>query len=206
MRGFLIYIYSFVCLAAPGLSRGMQDLCSSLSHVGSSSLTKDGTPCLGSSESQPLDHRGSPHKGALSKRKTQQEGGVRRSRRVSLEDNDLEAGVFLERPPGGVAKWKMRSEVGQAHLSGRRTWGRKEEAALLPPTLHPCSQFTAQGLPTWPGSLARGQLSWAGQPQLSPSAAWTQGQGGVGRAPPGVSGPAAFPGVASAACCDGVHV
>lgn len=96
--------------------------------------------------------------------------------------------------------------MGQAHLSGLRTWGRKEEAALLPPTLHLCSQLTTQGLPTLPGSLARGQPSWAGQPQLSPSAARTQGQGGVGRAPPGVSGPATFPGAASATCCDGVHV
>lgn len=73
-------------------------------------------------------------------------------------------------------------------------------------TLHPCSHLTTQVLPTWLGSLARGQPSWAGQPQLSPSAAWTQGQGGVGRAPPGVSWPGTFPGVASTACCDGVHV
>ena len=53
-------------LAVLVLSRGMQDFQfqlanSQLWHMGSSSLTRDLTlaPCLGSAESQPLDHEGS---------------------------------------------------------------------------------------------------------------------------------------------------
>ena len=65
-----IYTHAFVCLATPGLSQGAQGLCPLWSHVGSSSLTKDGTPSLGSSESQPLDHQGSPHRGFKQKRNT----------------------------------------------------------------------------------------------------------------------------------------
>ena len=69
-------IYSFI-LAALGLSCGMQDLCcgmwdplvaacgllSCCMHAGSSSLTRDRTqtPCIGSTESYPLDHQGSPN-------------------------------------------------------------------------------------------------------------------------------------------------
>ena len=47
---FLNFIYLFGCSG------------SQLQHVGSSSLTRDRTwaPCTGSSESQPLDHQGSP--------------------------------------------------------------------------------------------------------------------------------------------------
>ena len=73
-------IYLFI-LAVPGLSCGMQDLrCgvwasqlwhadSQLWHVGSSSLTRDRTwaPCIGSVESYPLDHQGSPCCSFLSK-------------------------------------------------------------------------------------------------------------------------------------------
>ena len=49
-----------IYLAAQGLNCGMQDLL--LWHVGSSSQTRDQTqaPCVGSPESQPLDHQGSP--------------------------------------------------------------------------------------------------------------------------------------------------
>ena len=80
---FIIYlfIYLLIYLAAQGLSCGTLDLhcsmldlhCSmwdlhcdmwdlQLQHVGSSSLTRDSTraPCIGSTESQPLDHQGSP--------------------------------------------------------------------------------------------------------------------------------------------------
>ena len=64
-----IYIYTHLSVW-PGLSQGAQGLCPLWSHVGSSSLTKDGTPCLGSSESQPLDHQGSPHRGFKQKRNT----------------------------------------------------------------------------------------------------------------------------------------
>ena len=50
----------FIYLAALGLRCGMQDL--QLWQVGSSSLTRDRTqaPCLGSRESQLLDHQESP--------------------------------------------------------------------------------------------------------------------------------------------------
>ena len=57
----------FISLTTPGPRWGTQDLrCQvrdpQLRHVGSSSLTRDRTqaPCIGSSESQPLDHQGSP--------------------------------------------------------------------------------------------------------------------------------------------------
>ena len=66
--------FFFFNLAAPGLSCrtpvfccGMRDLQLwhanfQLRHVESSSLTRDGTwaACIGSAESQPLDHQGSP--------------------------------------------------------------------------------------------------------------------------------------------------
>ena len=71
---------------------------------------------------------------------------------MSLEDRDLEAGVFLERPPGEVAKWKMRLEVDQAHLSGLRMWGRREEeapsipAAISPPRCCPPGWGPRQGV------------------------------------------------------------
>ena len=47
-------IFFYLVVACRLLSCGM--------HVGSSSLTRDGTwaPCLGSAESYPLDHQGSP--------------------------------------------------------------------------------------------------------------------------------------------------
>ena len=52
--------YLFFCLVALGLSC-MWDLWSLLWHVGSSSLTqKTWAPCVGSMESYPLDHQGSP--------------------------------------------------------------------------------------------------------------------------------------------------
>ena len=64
---FLIFIY----LASSSLSCGKLDLCcgtracgifSCSMHVGSSSLTRDPTqtPCIGSMDSQPMDHQGSP--------------------------------------------------------------------------------------------------------------------------------------------------
>ena len=70
---FLIFTYLFI-QAAPGLSCGTQELCcgmqtsqlqhvvSQLQHAGSSSLTRDQTrvPYIGSAESYPLDHQGSP--------------------------------------------------------------------------------------------------------------------------------------------------
>ena len=71
---FLLFICLFVCLfiyilAAPGLSCSTQGLLvaaygllSCGMHVGSSFLTRDQTPapCVGSVESYPLDHQGSP--------------------------------------------------------------------------------------------------------------------------------------------------
>ena len=61
--GFVVvvfYMYLFI-LAALGLSCGMLTL-SCVTHVGSSSLTRAWTraPCIGSAESYPLDHQGSP--------------------------------------------------------------------------------------------------------------------------------------------------
>ena len=55
--------YLFVYLAALGLSCVMQNLCSVLHHMGTSSLARDRTlaPLIGSAESQPLGHQGSPH-------------------------------------------------------------------------------------------------------------------------------------------------
>ena len=63
-------IYLFIYLAAAGLSCGMRDLrCGvrdlQLQHVGSFScsmwdLDRTQAPCIGSAESQPLDHQGSP--------------------------------------------------------------------------------------------------------------------------------------------------
>ena len=58
----------FFFLPAPGRSCGMWDLhcgmraLSCSMHVGSSSLARDRTqaPCIGSTESYPLDHQGSP--------------------------------------------------------------------------------------------------------------------------------------------------
>ena len=57
---FLKLINLFI-LAVPGLSCGMRDLCWGR-HAGSSSLTRVRTrvPCIGSVESYPLDHQGSP--------------------------------------------------------------------------------------------------------------------------------------------------
>ena len=66
---FFFFLTGTYLLAAPGLSCGMWDLHSSLPHGGSlvalvesCSLTRDLTwvPCIQSSESQPLDHQGSP--------------------------------------------------------------------------------------------------------------------------------------------------
>ena len=66
---FFIFIYLFI-LAAPGLSCSMQDLsvaaCRLLScsmYAGSSSPTmyRSQAPCIGSVESYPLDHQGSPY-------------------------------------------------------------------------------------------------------------------------------------------------
>ena len=56
---FIIFKFYFPYLVALGLHCGRWDL--SLWHVGSSSLTRDGsqTPCTGSSVSSPLDHQGS---------------------------------------------------------------------------------------------------------------------------------------------------
>ena len=65
---FIYCLFLFI-LAVPGLSCSMQVLlvaaCGLLScsmHVGSSSPTRDQTlaPCIGSMESYPLDHQGSP--------------------------------------------------------------------------------------------------------------------------------------------------
>ena len=68
----------FFFLAVPGLSCNMQDLQlwhanSQLWHVGSNSLTRDRTwaPCIGSAESQPLDHQGSPRIKVLNFNKVQ---------------------------------------------------------------------------------------------------------------------------------------
>lgn len=59
---FYLFIY-FAYLAVPGLScSSMQD--PYLWHGGSSSLIKDRTqaPCIGNTESQPVDRQGSPHR------------------------------------------------------------------------------------------------------------------------------------------------
>ena len=64
---FYLFIY-LLFLAAPGLSCGTQDLRCGMRtiscgmHVGSSSPTRDRTqaPCIGSVESYPQDHQGSP--------------------------------------------------------------------------------------------------------------------------------------------------
>ena len=62
------FLKIFICLAALGLHCSTQDLQlghtnSQLLPVGTSSLTRDQTqaPCIGSAESQPLDHQGSPY-------------------------------------------------------------------------------------------------------------------------------------------------
>ena len=62
---YLLFIYLFI-LAALGLSCGMRTL-SCRMHEGSSSPTRDRTrvPCIGSVESYPLDHQGSPLELAL---------------------------------------------------------------------------------------------------------------------------------------------
>lgn len=54
------FLKIFIYLGAPGLSCCMQDLY--LWYVGSSSPTKDRiwAPCIGSSDSEPLDHQASP--------------------------------------------------------------------------------------------------------------------------------------------------
>ena len=80
---FYLLIYYLFILALPGLSCGTQDLCCIMRdllvaacgllscsmwtlscgmHAGSSSLTRDRTqaPCIGSTESYPLDQQGSP--------------------------------------------------------------------------------------------------------------------------------------------------
>ena len=56
-NGWLLFIY----LVALGVSCGMWTLSCSM-HMGSSSLTRDQTwtPCIGSVESYPLHHQGSP--------------------------------------------------------------------------------------------------------------------------------------------------
>ena len=64
-----LFIFYNIYLAAPGLSCCTQDLCCRVWDlscgmcVRSSSLTRDRTraPCIGSVESYPLDHQGSPH-------------------------------------------------------------------------------------------------------------------------------------------------
>ena len=54
------YLFVLIYLTVLGLSCSKQDF--QLQNVGCSSLTRDGTwpPCIGSLESQPLDHQGSP--------------------------------------------------------------------------------------------------------------------------------------------------
>ena len=68
-KNFFKYLFIYILiLAAPGLSCGTRDLrCSTQAlsccvHAGSSSPTGDRTwaPCIGSAESYPLDHQGSP--------------------------------------------------------------------------------------------------------------------------------------------------
>ena len=58
---FFFYIYLFIYLVALGLSGSMQTLSCGM-HVGSSPLTRDWTRahCIGSMESYPLRHKGSP--------------------------------------------------------------------------------------------------------------------------------------------------
>ena len=71
--GFFKYLFILFILAAPGLSWGTGDLCCGMQalscgmHAGSSSLTRDQTraPCIGSTESYPLDQQGSPLKFAF---------------------------------------------------------------------------------------------------------------------------------------------
>ena len=71
-----VLLFIYFILAAPCLSCGTWDLCCGMQdlfvetcgllscgmHEGSSSLTRDRTraPCIGSTESYPLDHQGSP--------------------------------------------------------------------------------------------------------------------------------------------------
>ena len=64
---YAVYFFLIYLFGCSGLSCGMQDShCSmwdlELQHVGSSSLTRNRTPvpCIGSEESQPLNHQGSP--------------------------------------------------------------------------------------------------------------------------------------------------
>ena len=63
-KNLLIFLFtqflSLIYLVAPSLQLGHVN--SQLQHVGSSSLIRNGTwaPCIGSSESQPLDTQGSP--------------------------------------------------------------------------------------------------------------------------------------------------
>ena len=67
VANFLFFKYLFI-LAAPNLSYGTRDLCCGMwtlscsMHAGSSSPTRYRTrvPCIGSTESCPLDHQGSP--------------------------------------------------------------------------------------------------------------------------------------------------
>ena len=69
----LVFFFElFIYLAVLGLSCSMQDLQlqhsnSQLQHMGSSFLTKDRTwaPCIRRSQSQSLDHQGSPPSGLL---------------------------------------------------------------------------------------------------------------------------------------------
>ena len=57
----LLLLLLFFILVVLGLGCGMRTLSSGM-HVGSTSLTKDQTqaPCIGSMESYPLHHQGSP--------------------------------------------------------------------------------------------------------------------------------------------------
>ena len=61
---FYIYCYVFIYLAVPGLICGSELLAEA---CGSVSPTRDRTraPCIGSTESYPLDHQGSPHSNIL---------------------------------------------------------------------------------------------------------------------------------------------
>ena len=69
---FFLTVSIFIYPAVLGLSCCMQDL--QLLHVGSSSLTRDQTwvPCIGSMQSLPLDHKGSPSAICLSLKSWQQ--------------------------------------------------------------------------------------------------------------------------------------
>ena len=64
---FIKKLFIWLCWVLVEIHRIFDLLCSmwdpSFWHVGSSSYTRDGTwaTCIGSAESWPLDHRGSPH-------------------------------------------------------------------------------------------------------------------------------------------------